>query len=152
MTTTVGESATTEVSGAVFPFGQRLRRVEQSDRNPKRVFVLGVYSSAVHARWITDAGRVIVNALAVANEPYIFWGGDAVDQVLSMIHVPPAVGRLVSPPPGLNGPSGVALDKLFLSPLGGVARRRLAVRPRAAQLHESVPRGRAGEGLPASRG
>ena len=32
-----------------FPFGEPLRPVVQLDRGPKDVFVLGVYSSAVHA-------------------------------------------------------------------------------------------------------
>ena len=35
-----------------FPFGQELKKVEQKDRSPKQAFVLGVYASAVHARWI----------------------------------------------------------------------------------------------------
>jgi hypothetical protein len=36
----------------LFPFGQPLHRLTQSDRTPKPVFVLGVYASAVHARWL----------------------------------------------------------------------------------------------------
>jgi len=35
----------------VFPFGQKLEIVKQDDRSPKKFFVLGVYASAVHARW-----------------------------------------------------------------------------------------------------
>jgi len=35
-----------------YPFGSPLQRVIQADRTPKRVFVLGVYASAVHARWL----------------------------------------------------------------------------------------------------
>jgi hypothetical protein len=34
------------------PFGQPVRKVEQIDRSAKRVFVLGVYASAVHAKWL----------------------------------------------------------------------------------------------------
>ena len=34
-----------------YPFGQELKKVIQQDRTPKKVFVLGVYASAVHARW-----------------------------------------------------------------------------------------------------
>ena len=41
-----------------FPFGEPLRPVVQIDRGPKDVFVLGVYSSAVHARWVgADTSR-----------------------------------------------------------------------------------------------
>jgi hypothetical protein len=34
-----------------FPFGEVVRPVVQQDRRAKSVFVLGVYASAVHARW-----------------------------------------------------------------------------------------------------
>ena len=34
-----------------FPFGETVKRLVQEDRTPKKVFVLGVYASAVHARW-----------------------------------------------------------------------------------------------------
>ena len=34
-----------------YPFGETVRRLVQQDRTPKQVFVLGVYASAVHARW-----------------------------------------------------------------------------------------------------
>ncbi len=35
------------VSQGVFPFGQPIVPVAQQDRTPKKVFVLGVYASAV---------------------------------------------------------------------------------------------------------
>jgi len=35
----------------IFPFGEKVREVEQKDRSPKQVFILGVYASAVHAKW-----------------------------------------------------------------------------------------------------
>ena len=34
-----------------YPFGEKVHRLVQEDRSPKRVFVLGVYASAVHAKW-----------------------------------------------------------------------------------------------------
>ena len=34
-----------------YPFGEELKPVIQQDRTPKMVFVLGVYASAVHAKW-----------------------------------------------------------------------------------------------------
>ena len=33
----------------LFPFGQKLHPLVQEDTSPKKVFVLGVYASAVHA-------------------------------------------------------------------------------------------------------
>ena len=58
-----------------FPFGQELHPLVQKDTSPKKVFVLGVYASAVHARWKKD-GQIICQALAVASEPRIFWDGN----------------------------------------------------------------------------
>ena len=58
-----------------YPFGQEVRRLVQEDQTPKKVFVLGVYASAVHARWIRN-GKTICNALSVASEPRIFWDGN----------------------------------------------------------------------------
>ena len=48
-----------------YPFGSPLRRVVQADRTPKRVFVLGVYASAVHAKWYSAEDKLLVRALAV---------------------------------------------------------------------------------------
>ena len=101
-----------------FPFGQPIRRVAQTDRTPKRVFVLGVYASAVHARWCDARGRQIVKALGVASEPYVFWRGEGVEDILAAIDVPPEAGRLVPAHCDLNGPSGKSVDKDFLEPLG----------------------------------
>ena len=102
-----------------FPFGQPIKRVVQTDRSPKRVFVLGVYASAVHARWCNDRGKQLVKALAVASEPYIFWHGDPenVKEILSAVEVPPGVGRLEPAASNLNGPSGRSIDEDYLEPL-----------------------------------
>ena len=100
-----------------FPFGEPVRLVMQQDRGPKRVFVLGVYASAVHARWVDLQGRTRINALAVASEPYIFWRGDGAEDILKRIVFPDGAGRLLPAVPKLNGPSGQALDNLFLQPL-----------------------------------
>ncbi len=105
-------------STEVFPFGQPVREVTQADRTPKRVFVLGVYASAVHARWVGEDNKTIVNALAVASEPYIFWRGENAEAIIQRIAVPQQLGKLVPANQQYNGPSGVALDDLILKPLG----------------------------------
>ena len=102
----------------VFPFGQPVKSVEQADRSPKRVFVLGVYASAVHARWLGPDGRERVKALAVASEPSIFWRGDDAESILKTIEVPADAGELVPAAAQHNGPSGVALDERILEPMG----------------------------------
>jgi uracil-DNA glycosylase len=101
-----------------FPFGSDLKKVEQSDTSPKKVFVLGVYSSAVHAKWIGVDGKVKVNALAVASEPYIFWKGDGAKEIIDKIQIPQELGKLIPANKQFNGPSGKALDELFLKPIG----------------------------------
>jgi hypothetical protein len=101
-----------------FPFGQPVRILAQEDRTPKRIFVLGVYASAVHACWINSDGKSIVTALAVASEPYIFWRGEGTESIIQQIAIPPELGRLVAAARQYNGPSGIALDDLFLKPLG----------------------------------
>ena len=101
-----------------FPFGQPIQRVAQADRDSKCVFVLGVYASKVHACWWDARGTQLVKALGVASEPYIFWRGEGVEQILSAIDVPPEAGRLAPAHTHLNGPSGRSVDDDFLKPLG----------------------------------
>lgn len=101
-----------------FPFGQPLKQVKQKSRTKKDVFVLGVYASAVHARWVDRRGKQIVAALAVASEPEIFWRGDGAEKIISGIHVQEEVGQLKPTAAHLNGPSGNVLDRKYLEPLG----------------------------------
>jgi len=103
----------------LFPFGQELRPLVQKDRSPKKVFVLGVYASAIHARWKLD-GQIICQALAVASEPRIFWDGnvDEANEIISKITIPPELGYLEPAGKHLNGPSAKALDENILAPLG----------------------------------
>jgi uracil-DNA glycosylase len=101
-----------------FPFGQPVRAVTQKDRSPKGVFVLGVYASAVHARWIDTSEKTVVRALAVASEPDIFWRGENADSIIQQIDIPKELGKLIPAKPVFNGPSGMALDHLILDPLG----------------------------------
>jgi len=102
-----------------FPFGEKVKRLEQQDRSPKKAFVLGVYASAVHAKWVNSGGTVC-QALAVASEPSIFWNGDINEarKIIERIKIPPGVGKLVLPNRNLIGPSGKVLDENILKPLG----------------------------------
>jgi hypothetical protein len=100
-----------------FPFGQPVQKVEQKDRSPKKVFILGVYASAVHAKWISTQGKTLINAIAVASEPYIFWRGDGAQEIISKIKLPKEAGELIPANNNFNGPSGMTLDDKFLGPL-----------------------------------
>ena len=103
----------------LFPFGEKVRPLVQQDRTPKKVFVLGVYASAVHARW-KKGGQIVCQALAVASEPRIFWDGkeDEARQIISAIPIPPELGYLEPAGKQLNGPSAKVLAEHILAPLG----------------------------------
>ena len=103
-----------------YPFGEKVKKVEQKERGEKEYFVLGVYASAVHAKWIGTDNRIKVKALAVASEPEIFWRGDkeAAAEIISKIKIPQGVGRLEAAESSFNGPSGIELDNSYLTPLG----------------------------------
>ena len=103
-----------------FPFGIPVEPVVQKDRTPKKIFVLGVYSSAVNARWLTPEGKTYMMAVAIANEPEIYWRGSPVyvDKIISSLNVPEEIGSLVPAHKNLNGASGRALDYNLLNPLG----------------------------------
>ena len=102
-----------------FPFGQKLHPLVQEDTSPKKVFVLGVYASAVHARWKKD-GLVVCQALAVASEPRIFWDGDPTEakRIIDAVAIPTELGTLEPAGRQLNGPSAKVLDENILAPLG----------------------------------
>ena len=102
-----------------FPFGQELHPLIQEDRSPKKVFVLGVYASAVHARWKRN-GQIVCQALAVASEPYIFWDGDPAEakRIIDGIAIPKELGSLEPAGRQLNGPSAKVLEENILAPLG----------------------------------
>ena len=101
-----------------FPFGKEVIPLVQQDRRPKKVFVLGVYASAVHARWKKD-GKVLCQALAVASEPRIFWDGDPAEAkaFIDSVPIPPELGTLEPAGQNLNGPSAKVLEQNILAPL-----------------------------------
>lgn len=101
-----------------FPFGRRILPVSQTDRRRKRLFILGVYASAVHAHWKDAEGRTLVRAVAVASEPCIFWTGEGASEIIRTIPCDPVAGSLETAGAELNGPSGRILDQRFLAPLG----------------------------------
>jgi hypothetical protein len=102
---------------SVFPFGKPVLKVVQTDRTPKKVFVLGVYASAVHAQWMDKDGKLRIRALAVASEPCIFWRGENAETIIQQIDIPPELGRLVPADQQYNGPSGRSLDNTILHPM-----------------------------------
>lgn len=102
-----------------YPFGEELHPVVQQDRTPKKIFVLGVYASAVHALWKKEC-KIICQALAVASEPRVFWDGNIEEakEIISRIKIPKELGKLEPASNHLNGPSAKVLDEHILAPLG----------------------------------
>ena len=102
-----------------FPFGETVHPLIQQDRSPKKVFVLGVYASAVHARWKKE-NKIVSAAIAVASEPRIFWDGNQQEasEIISRIRIPEEMGVLEPAGSHLNGPSAKVLDDHILAPLG----------------------------------
>lgn len=101
----------------LFPFGQPLQNVEQKVKEKKDYFFLGVYASAVHAKWIDVQGKIVVKSLAVASEPEIFWNGNNAKDIIDKIKIPTELGKLLPAEERFNGPSGRILDECYLKPL-----------------------------------
>jgi uracil-DNA glycosylase len=103
-----------------FPFGAPVRPCGDRQPSPSDAFVLGAYPSAVHVRWAPPPSTRLrpIAALAVDNEPTVFWdGGDAEDRVEAWRdqYFDPAWGEVSTA--RLNGPSGSWLRSNILEPL-----------------------------------
>lgn len=104
-----------------FPFGRPAQR-----RPPRRpdgsaeVFVLGVYPSALHVRWTPPDGRDTVGALAVDDEPVVFWDGSGADALITAwqnnVEWRPEWGTVRAA--GGNGSSGRSVTEHVLTRLG----------------------------------
>ena len=104
---------------ARFPFGQSAtRRPPRRPAGPAELFVLGVYPSALHVRW-RRPDAVTIGALAVDDEPTVFWDGADARQRID--HWGTAVNwcddwGTISPAGG-NGSSGRIVVNEVLAPL-----------------------------------
>src|SRR4051794_6938658 len=101
----------------LFPFGSPVLPCAPSASQPRKIFVLGAFPSAVHVRWAGPEGTKI-GALPVDNEPEPFWDGlDAearVEKWKTDIGFQEAWGTVKA---GLNGGSGKWFDKYIIEPL-----------------------------------
>ncbi|MBQ4100366.1 MAG: hypothetical protein IJC83_02335 [Oscillospiraceae bacterium] len=102
-----------------FPFGQEVCAVEQQDKSPKKVFVLGADAGAVYAKWEKD-GQIICQSIAVASEPNIYWDGnlDEAKQIIDAISIPSEAGVLTPSSEQLDGACAKVLCDNILKPLG----------------------------------
>lgn len=105
---------------STYPFGRPATdRPPHVPRGDADVFVLGVYASALHVRWQRPDGGVMVQALAVDDEPEVFWdGADAAERITTWrrdVGWQRGWGQVTS---SGNGTSGRALADDVLDPLG----------------------------------
>ncbi|MCX6463451.1 MAG: hypothetical protein NTW05_07645 [Pseudonocardiales bacterium] len=106
---------------ARFPFGRpSCRREPRRPAGRAALVVLGVYPSALHVRWTLPDWSATVGALAVDDEPEVFWdGADAarrIDSWKSAVGWTSAWGTIGAA--GGNGSSGRHVAEHVLRPLG----------------------------------
>ena len=106
-------------SPGIFPFGNEVKKIVQKDRLPKPVFVIGINSSAVFARFISWDKSIKIYNIPVENEPDILWNGGVSEarNIVAEIKVPKNFGRVIAEPKILNGILGRVFDKFYLRPL-----------------------------------
>lgn len=104
-----------------FLFGQPVLPAKPVADGPRRVFVLGAYPSALHVRWFGPARDLLIQAVAIDNEPEPFWTGDdqsdRIDSWLDAVSFRDDWGR-VEPCGNLNGPSGEWVQSEVIEQLG----------------------------------
>ena len=103
-----------------FLFGKPVTATKPIADGPRWLFVLGAYPSALHVRWFGPEGDLLIQAVAVDNEPEPFWTGDdqrdRIDSWLDTVSFRDDWGR-VEPCGNLNGPSGEWLQSQVLDQL-----------------------------------
>ena len=93
----------------IFPFGRRVKPCIPDITASRPIFILGAYPSALHIRWTPPEPFKPIRAIAVDNEPEIFWNGNRefeyVDDWMIYTRYEPKWGT-VALAKELNGSSG----------------------------------------------
>ena len=104
-----------------FLFGRQVSPTKPVADGPRRVFVLGAYPSALHVRWFGPEGDLLIQAVAVDNEPEPFWTGDdqrdRIDAWVDSVSFRDDWGRVESCG-NLNGSSGKWVQSQVIDQLG----------------------------------
>ncbi|MFC1556952.1 hypothetical protein ACFL5L_03090 [candidate division KSB1 bacterium] len=102
----------------IFPFGQLVIKRIPEIFEQRQLYILGAYPSALHVYWNPPAPYRTIKAIAVDNEPDIFWSGQNEEQIIAIwkktVAFDNAWGSIRSA--GIfNGSSGLWIDNLILS-------------------------------------
>lgn len=100
-------------------FGARVLPCRPSADGEREIFVLGAYPSALHVKWCHPDGKMLIKAIAVANEPTPFWTGEDQNELRrKWTHeqgIRPEWGTFGACEG--NGSSGRKLDDMLFNPL-----------------------------------
>ncbi len=103
-----------------YPFGQPVLPRRPAITESRPLFVLGAYPSALHVFWRPPSPYQPIQAIAVDNEPDIFWDGEGeqerVDTWIKTVGFQHAWGE-IKPARKLNGSSGKWVNGKVLRPL-----------------------------------
>lgn len=103
-------------SSFTLPFGGLIKKVKQSGRIPKSIFILGNYSNAVNAEWLSPDNSILVKNLPIATEPSPFWSGENCNNIVKWVKLPIEFGSLSPSNEMVNGQDGITLNAKYLSP------------------------------------
>ncbi len=103
-----------------FPFGKIVKPQNPAIDGQRDFFILGAYPSALHVKWLPPTPYKQIRAIAVDNEPSIFWDGTDQNKIheswLRSIPWQNNWGE-IEPAGRFNGSSGVWVNDKVLSPL-----------------------------------
>jgi len=103
-----------------FPFGKNVVACRPEITESRGVYILGAYPSALHVYWQPPAPYSRITAIAVDNEPEVFWDGHNQDDFISQwkkdVHFQAEWGKIRNAGK-LNGSSGEWVTKNVLNPL-----------------------------------
>ncbi|MCI0696092.1 hypothetical protein L0337_29340 [candidate division KSB1 bacterium] len=104
-----------------FPFGKPVLQRRLNITEPRQLFILGAYPSALHVFWRPPKPYKPVRAIAIDNEPDFFWDGENEERLIiewkKSVNFDNSWGD-ISVAMELNGSSGKWVRDRVLVPLG----------------------------------
>ena len=115
------QTTETNIMKHFFPFGRPVLECNPEITGKPDLFVLGAYPSALHVAWQPPEPYKGIKAIAVDNEPEVFWDGSNQEKLIDMwkdsVGYESSWGSVTSAG-NLNGSSGIWVNENILKPLG----------------------------------